>query len=190
MHQHGENCGCGDKHNGCGHHHHEHGESCGCGHDHHHAHGENCGCGHEHVPIPTPEGMSPLQVDVLLGLRQRRWLPVACFALTKSDDDTRYAVTLSPVYLGTQDDTMEQVKALGSELALLENMGLITLDYDIPLDGYAYEEYKTSALYAYFVQTVAEAAKLPNPTFDTPRLELGSMALTDEGEKMVDELIK
>lgn len=157
---------------------------------HHHEHDEHCGCGHDHTPVAVPEGLTPLQVDILLALRQRQYLPVACFAFTKQDDDDRYAVALAPVYLGTPKDTMEQVKRLGDQLSGLEEKALISLDYDLPLRGYPYEEYKTSALYAYFVQTVAEAAQREQPAFDTPLLELGSMALTEAGEALVDGLLK
>lgn len=172
---------------------HHHGEHCGCEghhHEHHHAHDEHCGCGHTHAPIATPEGLSSMQVDILLALRQRQCLPAACFTLAKADDSERHAVALAPVYLVTPEDSMEQVKRLGSELSYLEDMDLITLDYDIPIRDYAYEEYKTSALYAYFVKTVEEAAQRPNPTFDTAILELGSMALTDAGTEIVDELLE
>lgn len=178
MHQHDEHCDCGEHQHGCNHP------------DHHHEHDEHCGCGHTHTPIPTPEGLTPMQVDILLELRQRYCLPVACFSLAKTDDDARHGIALAPVYLSSPDDSMEQVKQLGNELSLLEDMELLTLDYDIPLQQYAYEEYKTSALYAYFVKTVQEAAAQPNATFDTPKLELGSIALTDAGEAMVDELLK
>ena len=130
-----------------------------------------------------------MQVDILLALRQRQCLPVACFSLAKTDDDERYCVSLAPVYMGTPEDSMEQVKQIGAELKALEQADLLTLDYDIPLSQYAYAEYKTSALYAYFVQTVAQAAAQPNATFDTPTLELGSMALTDAGQDMVDKLL-
>ena len=40
------------------------------------------------------------------------------------------------------------------------------------------------------MQTVAEAAKRPEATFDTPGLDLGSMALTDAGEEMIDTISK
>ncbi len=188
MHQHDEHCGCGEHH-----HAHEHGENCGCGErhhgHHHHEHGENCGCGHDHTPVAVPEGLSPMQVDILLALRQRQCLPVACFTFANSGDDTRRATALAPVYLGTPDDSMEQVKQLGGELIILEDMDLITLDYDLPIRDYPYDEYKNSALYAYFVKTVEEGALRPGAAFDTPELELGSMALTEAGEDMVDALV-
>jgi len=154
-----------------------------------HQHDEHCGCGHVHAPIPTPEELTPIQVDILLALRQRQCLPVASFSLAKTGDETRYNVALAPVYLSSPQDTMEQVKDLGNQLSLLEDMNLLTLDYDLPLRNYSYEEYKTSALYAYFVRTVEEAAQLPDSTFDTPQLELGSMVLTKAGEDFVDTLL-
>jgi len=177
MHQHTEPCGCGAGHQGCNH-------------TEHHHHDEHCGCGHTHAPVSTPEGLTNIQVDFLLALRERRFLPVACFSVAKAGDDTRHAVALDPVYLGSADDTMEQVKQIGKELSLLEDMDLLTLDYDIPLKNYPYEEYKASELYAYFAETVREAAQKPGATFDTPILELGSMMLTEAGEAMVDTLIQ
>ena len=178
MHQHGDSCGCGAHQHECDHS------------NHHHEHNEHCGCGHEHVPMPSPEGLSPVQVDILLELRQRKCLPVACFSLAKADDERRYGVALAPVYLGTPEDSMDRVKEIGKELSLLEGMELLTLDYDIPLKDYNYEEYKTSGLYAYFVKTVEKTARQPDATFDTPTLELGSMALTETGEKLVDGLFQ
>lgn len=177
MHQHNESCSCGEDHQGCDH-------------TEHHLHDEHCGCGHTHAPIPTPEGLTAIQVDFLLALRQRKCLPVACFSVTKTGDNTRHATALESVYLGATSDTMEQVKQMGRELSLLEDMDLLALDYDIPLKNYPYEEYKSSELFAYFVETVKEAAKQPNATFDTPILELGSMMLTEAGEEMVDMLIQ
>lgn len=166
---------------------HHHDEHCGCG-CHHHEHGDNCGCGHDHVEIVVPEGLTPIEVDILMALRQLGCLPVACFSLTKRDDDARRAIALAPVYLSAPEDSMEQVKELGKVLTHLEDMDLITLDYDMTLKNYPYDEYKTSELYAYFVKTVEEGAQQPNAAFDTPKLELGSMALTDSGEEMLNSL--
>lgn len=81
---------------------------------------------------------------------------------------------------------MKTVKEAGTFLQKLEDLGLITLDYDMPLKGYSYEEYKTSTLYEYFRATVAEGASRPNFLGDTPVLELGSIALTEEGKKIAD----
>lgn len=133
--------------------------------------------------------MSILQQNMLLALYERRFLPVARFGLAKEGEASIQATALAPVYLGTPKDTMEQVKSLGDELAQLEAGGLITLDYDLPLGGYPYTEYKEAELYAYFVKTVQEAASKPGHVFDTPVLELGSMALTDAGEAAVEAML-
>lgn len=130
-----------------------------------------------------------LQQNLLLGLHERRFLPVASFSLGKTGQDGVLAVALAPVYIGDPADTMERVRELAEALKGLEDGGLITLDYDLPLGGYAYAEYRESALYAYFVQTVREGAKRPDAILDTPILELGSMALTDEGEAAVEAML-
>ncbi len=151
-------------------------------------HGEHCGCGCAHTEPIVPEGLTRMQVDILLALAMRRYLPVACFSLAKEGVDGPNAIALDPVYLSSPDDSMELVKEIGAELVALEEGGLITLDYDLPLKGYPYEEYITSDLYALFVQTVKEATALPDHAYDTPVLELGCMALTEAGEGIVASL--
>lgn len=180
------------------HHEHEHTHDCGCGHDHehdhhhHHEHGEDCDCGchGEVIEILPVEGMTVLQQNLLLGLYERRYLPVASFSLGREDQEEPLAVALAPVYIGDRTDTMERVREVAEALGGLETGGLITLDYDVPLAGYAYAEFKQSALYAYFAQTVREGAKLPDAAFNKPMLELGSMALTEAGAAAVDEMIQ
>ncbi len=109
---------------------------------------------------------------------------MACFSLAKEGVEGPNAIALDPVYISAPEDSMDRVKEIGAELIALEEGGLITLDYDAPLKGYPYEEYKSSDLFALFVQTVKEAAALPEHSYDVPVLELGSMALTEAGERM------
>ena len=59
---------------------------------------------------------------------------------------------------------------------MLEEKGYLTLDYDYPLEGYPYTEYRQSDLYAYFCRTIEEAKGRPGFLGDTPVLELGSIA--------------
>lgn len=177
-----------DKHHDHAHHHgHEHGPDCGCGHDH--VHGPDCGCGHDHVAILPVEGMTVLQQNLLLGLYERKYLPVAAFMLGKAGEDA-HATALAPVYIGDVKDDMDRVRAVGDALQGLEDGGLLTLDYDMPLGGYGYAEYHQSALYAYFAQTVREGAQRPDAVFDTPLMELGSMALTPEGQAAVETMLR
>lgn len=184
-------CSCGHSHDHDHNHEHCHGHEHGHHHHYEHAHGEHCscGCGGSHAEIKTPDGLESVQRDVLLVLHQRGCLPLACFALTHSADEERYRDVLAPVYIGDAEDTMEQVNWIGAKLAEMEHMGLISLDYDMPVRDYAYEEYKTSAVYKHFLKTVEEAAALPDKTFDTPLLELGSMALTQAGADLVSQML-
>lgn len=155
-----------------------HDEHCGCG----------CGHGHAHShQQPTDTSAAPLavtehQADFLHQLHHRHALPVARFTIEDSRAEDFASTALAPVFIRSAADDMAAVKEAGAFLQTLEHMGLITLDYDIALTGYAYDEYKQSALYAYFCETVAEGAGKPGFLGDTPVLELGSMALTEAGE--------
>lgn len=147
-----------------------------------------CGCGHDHSPKATapvtPDQVSQNQKDFLHQLHHRRYLPVARFTLTDSREPDFLSTALAPVFIRNASDDMAAVKEAGAFLQKLEAMGLLTLDYDIPLSGYGYEEYKDSALYAYFCQTVTEATGKPDFLGDTAVLDLGSMALTEAGEQI------
>lgn len=137
------------------------------------------------IHLLSPQDLTANQRDFLHALARRRALPVARFAVESSRERDFYSVALSPVFLRSTGDDMAAVKEAGAFLTKLEALGLLTLDYDIPLKGYPYEEYHHSALYAYFVSTVEEGARQQGFLGDTPRLELGSMALTPLGERLV-----
>lgn len=109
--------------------------------------------------------------------------------MTRSGEDSVYAIALAPVYLTSPADSLDDVKAMGKSLTQLEEAGLITLDYDLRLQGYAYDEYKRASVYDLFSRTVAEGSAQPNALFDTPLLELGSMALTALGVQTVEEMM-
>lgn len=164
---------------------HQHHHDCNCGHDHDHHHGPDCNCGHEHIEILPVEDLSILQQNFLLALYEKRYLPVARFALQNAQNDDVYGIALEPVYLGSPNDTIDRVKEIGEALNALEQGGLLTLDYDIPLGNYPYDEYEQADLYRYFVETVGEGAQQPGALFDVAALEKGSMALTPEGEQRV-----
>ncbi len=191
--EHPKDCACGHHHDheegcGCGHHHLS-GEGCDCGHEHTHEDGCNCGHHHEHLVVGE-DGITEAQADVLLAIHQRGYLPIARFALRSSQDSDAYAVALEPVYIADAAQDMDTVKANGGLFTSLEDMGLITLDYDIRLTGYAYQEYEQSSLYAYFVETVKEASQKPGFVLDTPVLELGSVAITGEGNKVLRSMLE
>ncbi len=157
-----------------------HDKHCGCGHDHDHD--------HDHTPqadsLAAPVEVTDNQKDFLHQLGHSHYLPVARFTVEDSRDEDFITTALAPVFLRTAADDMEKVKEAGAFLRQLEDMGLITLDYDIPLDGYPYEEYRGSTLYEYFCATVAEGAAKPGFMGDTPMLDLGSIALTAAGAEI------
>ncbi len=167
-------------------HHHEHGPNCGCGHDHH-GHGEGCGCGqHERIKVDAERfSLTDEQAALLALIARYQYLPVARFVLESSADDEVWASALAPVTIEALDDTMEAVKQRGALLTALSDAGLLSLDYDVPIDGYDYQGYRESELYMFFQQTVAEGAKLPGAAFDRAAMDTGSMALTELGERAI-----
>jgi len=109
--------------------------------------------------------------------------------MSSSIEEEARLVSLAPVYINSVDDNMETVKEIRTVLSELEEKGLISLDYDIPLQDYDYTQYTKSALFSYFKETVNEG-KRRNPSFlfDTAEIELGSIALTEFGEKVSENI--
>lgn len=112
-------------------------------------------------------------------------LPVARFALNSSKDDSLNMTAMAPVTIDQEDDSATTVRERGDILLSLEDKGLISLDYDIPINGYDYAGYRASALFMQLEQAAAQAATQPGFLFDLPLLEGGSMALTDMGEMLL-----
>lgn len=176
-HEHGAGCACGHNHHGD--HHHEHNEACGCGHDHHgHVHSKACGCRSYEGGI---EGLSDTETDMLRVISRYSCLPVARFSLRSSKDDSLDMTALEPVTIEREDDSIQVVRERGNILLSLEDKGLITLDYDIPISGYDYAGYRESALFAQLEEAAKEGGDKPGFLFDLPVMEGGSMALTETG---------
>lgn len=144
-----------------------------------HSHSSDSGRGRAHSQEPLI--ISSEEKSVLLELTQCSQLPVSRFVMSSSTEKEARFVSLAPVYIKALDDTMESVKKKGSVLSKLEKKGLISLDYDTPMQGYDYTLHTNSALFAYFTETVNEAKKNPSFLCDTAEIEFGSIALTEFG---------
>ena len=180
-------------HDGC-HGHHEHTDACQ-GHEHHHDHegpehacGCGCGCGHHHGGNEISLTMD--EAKFLTRFAATPFLPLARFLMRSTKEDELESVGMPAVYLEAPEDSMEAVSAVSALLGHLEAMGLITLDYDIALKDYDYGAYETSALYAAFREMVAEGGQRPDFLFDQPVLETGSMALTDLGVAVMEQVLE
>ena len=167
-------CGC-----------HEHGHQQHVGHHHHEGHHGDCGC-HDHQHHHTHCDCTPIsidnltneQVDFLLSLCSRQYLPVAQMIVKSSKESDFLTVALAPVHLFAPTDSMDTIKNVGKNLLELEEKGMITLDYDLPLDGYDYQMYYQSEIYEYFCNTVAEGKENASFLGDLASMECGSIAPT------------
>ncbi len=187
-HNHSGCCGQHNHEHNHTHHEHSHGGGC-CGHHHHHNHGHNhegCNGDHDHEPVEII--LSPIQQDILFRFAEISYLPLAKFVMKSSKSEHFEADALSPVYIDGDDLSMDEVKEIGLELNKLEDFGLITLDYDIPLEDYEYSEFYNSGVYKFFEQTMKESAEQEGFVFDTSDMEKGSIALTDMGAYVLEQL--
>lgn len=165
--------------------HHEHGCSCSCtAHGHSHEQEENCGgcCSKQEQ---GPISLSKDEIEILLELKEFTYLPISEFVMSSSENHHIRFSSLAPVYIRTLKDSMETVKKIGNVLKELEKKGLISLDYDISLQGYDYTTHTESELYKYFIETVEDGTGKPGFLCDRAEIELGSAALTLLGEKVV-----
>ena len=121
-------------------------------------------------------------------LAQIPFLPLTRFILASSQSDQLRSVALSPVYLSEERETPAHIRETGTTLRSLQEKGLITLDYDLPLSGCGYEVYRNSSAYRVFAECVAEGSRRPGFLFDRAELEMGSIALTGLGRYVLEQL--
>lgn len=151
-------------------------------------HGET-GCCQGGAPCRSaPLELTEREAEFLRGMAQIPFLPLARFLMLSSQEDDLSSVGLSPVYLADADESLDRIRDTGALLLSLEAKGLITLDYDYPLEGCDYEAYRASSAYQLFARTVREGGQQEGFLFDLPELELGSMALTALGRSAIEQL--
>ena len=159
--------------------------------NHSHSCSGDC-CSHSHISNLDGEyahslkslTLSSKEIAFLKEFAKYSYLPVSRFIMSSSIEEEAWLESLAPVYINSIDDSMETVKEIRMVLSGLQNKGLISLDYDIPLQDYNYTQYTQSALYAFFKETVNEGKKNASFLFDTAEIELGSIALTEFGEQV------
>lgn len=143
-----------------------------CDHSHDHSHD------HQHSHTCNAE-LTQNERDFLHQLSHTKYLPLASFITKSTKTHSFEIIALQPVFIRSLGDTMADVRECGEFLEILAQKGKITLDYDIPLDGYAYDEYKNCSLYAEYCQLVAEGSKNENFLGDIPSLQFGSIAIVE-----------
>lgn len=127
-------------------------------------------------------GSSTLQEPertLLAELAQTPFLPIVQFQRRESYFDAPEPLDPSPVYLRTGAETTSDIELTSLALRRLASRGYITLDYDIPLSGYDYVLYQTSAF--------QHRLSLLHPGY-TILPKRGSMALTLRGQQAADDL--
>lgn len=172
-----EHCNCGG---GCGCGGHEESTGCGCG---GHDAGHSCGCGghEESTPFYTynQEPLSDAQKTFLQQLAQCCYLPVARYVVKSTKESDFMMAAFGPAFIQGDHHSMAELHQVRTFLTDLEQLGLLALDYDIPLEGYDYAPYYESEVFTMLKETVAEGLGKEGFFGDTADIETGSMALTE-----------
>lgn len=150
----------------------------------------SCGCGcsketeHKKVCCSTIQLTKEEQNFINL-IDKHLYLPVAEFII--KGDEHFEILALSPVFIENIHQSMDETKEIGNILKKLEEYQIITLDFDIALEKFDYNDYKTSDIYKYFCQTVDLANEKEGFLGKKPYIQCGSIALTKRGIKFVSK---
>lgn len=166
--------------------HHCDGHHCNHHDDHHNNHEHHCcdaDCQHSHTIEFTKQ-----EYDFLLNFNQHAYLPLAQFAMSSTKSSHLQSIALSPVYLTDGTESVMQVREFGEMLLDLEDAGVITLDFDQPIENYGYELYKNSIAFHALKELIQEGSQRQDFLFDQALVEMGRMALTEVGQQVIEQL--
>ena len=114
-------------------HNHE-GCSC-CNHEHNHEHEHNHN-DKSHTTFNKNPEINSGEKKFLFELIENKYLPISEFIMNNSENEEIGFIAFHPVYIETVNDTMDDIKKNALILCELEKKGLISLDYDIPIESY------------------------------------------------------
>lgn len=175
-------------------HDHEHQSHHHCDHEHdhpcHHNHDHQCGdpnCSGEHHHSHVIE-LSRDECDFLVTLGALPAIPLTRFLMTSTKSSHLESIALSPCYITDITQTVAQVNEIGDTLLDFEEMGLIDLDYESPIEGHAYALHQNSAAYHALEDVVREGSTREDFLFDRAELETGRIVLTELGKHIIEQI--
>lgn len=146
-----------------------------------------CCCGVcKHCHCKRHQGLKERELAFLLCLRQIPFLPVCAFAMGDGVNDQSDRIVFAPFYLLEPSESFERLIETGLLLQGLADKGFISLNYQLPLQGYDYLDYWQSNAYKTYCEAVL-SGKENGALCSTPKLYCGSLALTMLGAALMDE---
>lgn len=118
--------------------------------------------------------LTPLELELLFRLQQIPFLPLARFLLKSSPLPPPLQRRPRPSLSAGGRRLPGDRQGDGAALLSLEEAGLVTLDYDIPLQGGSDALYAQSPLYQEFVQVAARAAPSRERSLTSPPWRWGA----------------
>lgn len=153
-------------------------------HDHNHCSCNCCGsieneCKDNHKQELDYDNLTEIEKVFLNKLIKVEFLPLAQFVVKSSKEHDFVSIALPCVYIQEKNETIESIKKTAVMLQTLVEKGFITLDFDIELENYDYNEYFSSDIFEYFKSTVKEGSEKQNFLGDIADIYKGSIALAD-----------
>lgn len=143
------------------------------------------GCGTHNQKVESLE-LNEAERDFVKQLEVHCYLPVVQFVVQDTTDPMFKLIAFSPVYLENKIDSMEKIQEMGKMLVNLQKKKILTLDYHLSLQGYAYGEYLQSEAFLTFAKSVEEEMQQEESTGVFATIQKGSMALTQEYIQTID----
>lgn len=155
--------------------------------------GSGCGgCSGADLP---PSDKNPLEVHIspeeeqfLKKLAQSPFLPIVQYVMTSSKSEHLTNMALSPVFLETGSESLDEIKALGDIILDLEERSIISLDFDTPLEGTDESIYYNSVSFQLLKDAIEDGKKQTEFLFDAPSIVFGSVCFTALGDLIIDQL--
>lgn len=149
------------------------------------ADGQCGGCGSNAKTLNMQE-LTKSETDFIAELLSHCYLPVTQFILEdKSQSDFSLEI-YSPVYIANSEQIISATTEIGKMLENLEQRGILSLDYDIPLSNYDYDDYYKSLAYTSFEASANTEIAQTDSSDIYPTIRKGSMTLTQQYLTAID----
>ena len=132
------------------------------------------------------EQLTKEKAQLLRSIADTKRYTVVRLELRSKKEDSLRSTALNHVHLDEPETSMEEVKALSSQIAALLDKGFIHADYELFATlASDYEVYQKSLVYRLLCELVEAGKKRPGFLFDTPYIKRGRLILTPKGKKAV-----
>ncbi len=119
-------------------------------------------------------------------LAQCPFLPIAEFLLASQNQGS--SLSISPVFLETGTETLEQIKHTAGIILDLEEKEILSLDYEEALSGMDESLFRQSQAFRLLTLTVEQGKDQAEFHYHPPEIRFGSLSLSPLGRQVIEQL--